>query len=248
MLCCAAAGLCAAPAQAVTFAEYGATSSAANLNWTLSSNLTSGTLATTGFGASAKTSFDFLTTGLSALGNLPATFTLNATTASNDPAVTGLGQIAEQNLSGTFSFIYSGLTPLIVGSHTFTTGANLLSGTFTGAEIVGPNNGSTGSIQDAILSGGTVTFTSAFEKFSATGDKGLSLELTSVLPFLGAAEDDALNSFTAVSTGSFASDIASGGGAGVPEPATWAVMLIGFGGIGAAIRRGRAKTLARSLA
>jgi len=162
--------------------------------------------------------------------------------------VTGLGQIAEQNLSGTFSFIYSGLTPLIVGSHTFTTGANLLSGTFTGAEIVGPNNGSTGSIQDAILSGGTVTFTSAFEKFSATGDKGLSLELTSVLPFLGAAEDDALNSFTAVSTGSFASDIASGGGAGVPEPATWAVMLIGFGGIGAAIRRGRTKTLARSLA
>jgi len=247
-LCCAAAGLCAAPAQAVTFADYSATSSAANMSWTLSSNLTSGTLATTGFGASAKTFFSFLTPGLSTLANLPATFTLSATTPSNDPAVTAFGQIAEQNLSGTFSFIYSGLTPLTVGSHTFTTGANLLSGTFTGAEIVGPNNGSTGSVQDAILSGGTVSFTSAFEKFSVSGDKALSLELTSVLPFLGANEDDALNSFTSVSTGSFASDIASGGGGGIPEPATWAVILLGFGSIGATIRRSRAKAAARSMA
>jgi hypothetical protein len=33
-------------------------------------------------------------------------------------------------------------------------------------------------------------------------------------------------------------------GAAVPEPATWAVMLVGFGGIGAAIRRSRRKQLA----
>uniref|UniRef100_UPI003982F4AA PEPxxWA-CTERM sorting domain-containing protein n=1 Tax=Phenylobacterium sp. TaxID=1871053 RepID=UPI003982F4AA len=29
------------------------------------------------------------------------------------------------------------------------------------------------------------------------------------------------------------------GGGGVPEPATWAVMLVGFAGIGAALRRRR---------
>jgi hypothetical protein len=34
------------------------------------------------------------------------------------------------------------------------------------------------------------------------------------------------------------------GAAGVPEPATWAVMLVGFGSIGAAMRRSRRKQLA----
>ena len=35
-----------------------------------------------------------------------------------------------------------------------------------------------------------------------------------------------------------------GGPGGVPEPATWALMLIGFGGLGAAIRRSRQKAAA----
>jgi hypothetical protein len=32
---------------------------------------------------------------------------------------------------------------------------------------------------------------------------------------------------------------------GVPEPATWAMMLLGFGGIGMAMRRGRKPVLAQ---
>lgn len=35
--------------------------------------------------------------------------------------------------------------------------------------------------------------------------------------------------------------IGGGGGGGVPEPATWAMMLIGFGGLGATLRRRRAR-------
>jgi hypothetical protein len=106
--------------------------------------------------------------------------------------------------------------------------------------MVGPANGSTGSLQDAIFSGGTVTFTSDITSFATTGDKGLSLEMTSVLPFFGALTGDSLSSFTSVSTGSFASDIASGGGGGgVPEPMTWALMLVGFGSIGWNARRRR---------
>jgi hypothetical protein len=232
--------LSAAPAQAMTFAEYGAASSAPNLDWTISSSLTSGSLSTTGVGASADTFFSFLTPTLSSLANLPALFTLSATAPASDPAVAGLGQTAEQNLTGSFSFTYTGSTPLVVGSHTYTTGANLLSGTFNGAEIIGPSNGSTGSVQDAILSGGSVSFTSDIAKFSPTGDKGLSLALTSVLPFFGANPGNALSSFSAVSNGSFESDL-SGGGGGIPEPATWAVMLLGFGAIGAAARNARRK-------
>ena len=33
---------------------------------------------------------------------------------------------------------------------------------------------------------------------------------------------------------------------GVPEPTTWAMMLLGFGGIGMAVRRRREKTLLQS--
>jgi hypothetical protein len=232
-----------ASAQAMTFADYSATSSNPNISWTQSTSLTSGVLSTTGVGASANTNFSFLTPALSALADLPALFTLSASATANDPAQTGLGQIAEQNLSGSFSFIYTGATPLVVGTHTYATGADLLTGTFTGAELIGPNFGSTGSVQDAIFSGGTVSFTSDIVKFSTVGDKALSVELTSVLPFLTAANpSNALSTFTAVSTGSFASELAAGGGGGVPEPVTWASMLLGFGGIGLAARRARRKS------
>lgn len=40
--------------------------------------------------------------------------------------------------------------------------------------------------------------------------------------------------------------ISGGGAGGVPEPATWAMMLLGFGGIGFAIRRKRSPVLARA--
>jgi hypothetical protein len=235
-----AACICGGSAQATTFADYGAVNDGANLTWTQSADMASGALSTTGVGASADTAFSFLTPDLSSLTNLPALFTLTASAPASDPAVTGVGQVAEQNLSGTFSFVYTGSTPLTVGTHTFATGADLLSGTFSGATLVGPANGSTSSFQDAVFSGGTVSFTSDIASFSITGDKGMSLSLTSVLPFFGASTGDSLGSFSAVSTGSFASDIASsGGGGGVPEPVTWALMLGGFGGIGMAIRRQR---------
>jgi hypothetical protein len=233
-----AASLSVAAAHAVTFAEYGAVDSNANLEWTLSNSAAGGTLSTTGAGASANTVFTFLTPALSSLADLPARFTLSATAAS-DTVMAG-GQVIEPDFSGTFSFTYTGATPLTVGGHSYTTGANLLSGTFSGAALVGPASGSTAGFQDSSLSGGSVTYTSAIAPISATGDKGLSLELTSVLPLFGAGSGNALGSFTGVSTGSFASDIASnGGGGGIPEPATWAVMLAGFGGIGAAIRSRR---------
>jgi hypothetical protein len=35
-----------------------------------------------------------------------------------------------------------------------------------------------------------------------------------------------------------------GGGNAVPEPATWAMMIMGFGGIGAVVRRRRGQALA----
>ena len=236
----AAVGLYVLPAQAMTFADYSAASSSIpNLGWTQSLSLTSGTLSTIGTGAD--TYFSFLAPPFAALVNLPAVFTLSASgPASNpvNPILLAGGVAAEQNLTGAFNFTYTGSTPLVVGANTYTTGATLLHGTFSGAQILGVNFGSTTSFQDAILSGGSVTFTSDIVGFSAVGDKGLSLELTSVLPFYGALPGQSLLTFTGVSTGSFASDLSSGGGGGgVPEPGVWAMMMVGLAGIGAAVRR-----------
>jgi hypothetical protein len=223
----------AAPAQAVTFADYGSTSSSANLAWTHTTT-DAGTLATTGTGASAATVFSFLTPALASLNDLPALFTLSA--SSPDAATVVGSEIIQPDVSGTFSFIYTGPTTSAIA-----TGADLLSGTFTGAAILGPDGGSTGSVQDAIVSGGTVTFTSDFATFSTTGDKALSLSLTSVVPGLDVGRDGgSLASFTGVSTGSFASDLSTGGTAGgVPEPGAWAMLLAGFGCIGLVARRQR---------
>jgi hypothetical protein len=216
-------------AQASTFAEYEDTGSGPNLSWTQSPDGLSGTLSTTGDGASADVEFSFLNSSLSSLSNLPALFTFAATAPANDPAVAASGNLTESNLSGTFNFTYEGATPLTVGTHTYTTGANLLSGTFSGASLTGPQSGSTGSVQDSILSGGTVTYNSAFTGFSATGDKAFSLELTSVSPSYDATAGQSVNGFTAVSTGSFSADL-------VPEPASWALMILGCGLAGGTLR------------
>jgi hypothetical protein len=222
----------AAPAGAVTFADYSANITP-NINWTQSGDFLSGSLS-----GSGSTYFSFLTSPLAALVNLPATFTLSATGAG--PAQSGLGQLAEQKLSGFIDFSYAGATTLVVGSHTYATGAKLLHVKFSGAELIGPAGGSTASVQDAALSGGSVSFTSDFTGFSSTGDKALSLEMTSILPSFLALPSSSLNSFSGVSTGSFAADLSSGGGVGgTPEPSAWAMMVLGAGAVGAALRMRR---------
>jgi hypothetical protein len=218
----AAAAACAAPAQAVTFADYGAVGSVPNISFV-------GAPAGGVLSGSAETQFSFLTLDPS-YSNLSAAYTLSA--VSTVAPTTANSYDFQSGLNGSFSFIYDGPT-----TSTLTTGENLLSGTFTGAQISGPANGSTASVQDAIIGGGDVAFTSEVLPFSSTGDKSLSLELTSVLPGLIIGRAGGLEGFTGVSTGSFAADLSTGGGAGgVPEPATWALMLIGFAGVGFARR------------
>lgn len=59
-----------------------------------------------------------------------------------------------------------------------------------------------------------------------------SFTLTSARPSIYAEACQSLSNFTASSTGSFSAAVAA-----VPEPGAWALMLVGFGGIGALMRR-----------
>ena len=71
--------------------------------------------------------------------------------------------------------------------------------------------------------------------FSKPNKNTLSLDLTVLTkPTIG--KDGYLSSFASTSTGTFGGVVTA---APVPEPATWAMMLVGFGGLGVAMRSRR---------
>lgn len=233
----AALGLASA-AQAMTFAQYGASDSTANFSWNQS--MTGGSVAA---GPTTAVEFEFLTTALGALGDLPAIFTLSGASASAATSTSGV--LVQPGIDGgSFSFTYAGSTPIVWKGHTYTTGANLLSGTFENAAIGGASGAQSGVFLDDSLAMGTVTFTSDFLKFSDKANQGFSVALTSILPALHLSGSYLAN-FTSVTNGGFYADLlGGGGGGGVPEPAAWALMILGMGAVGGSFRVRRLQTAA----
>lgn len=212
-----AIGLQSASAHATTFANYHPTNSSFNIGLTGLS-----------LSASSPVVFDYLTSSLSPLGDLSATLTLSAT----ETGAIAFGPISLATFDGSFSFAYSGPTKT-VGSITVTTGEDLLSGTFLGSVFTG--YGSTSSLIDSILGGGLVSFNNnPLLTFDPLQDQGLSINMTSMTP-PSVVVGGMLTDFKAVSGGLFSAEVTSS----TPEPATWALMLIGFGLAGTAVRRRR---------
>ncbi len=246
----------AAPASATitTFAQYQAVGSDANLYW---KNSGTGNPETTGTSGSLYTvaangttpaarlvSFSFLQPQLTFLGQLAANFTFNAT--ASGVATTASNFIFQNNLSGTFSF--TNVNAITVGSNTYAAGSNLLSATFNNTGIAGQRNSTSAGVTAATAFGATITYTSDFIDFSSTTDRDFSLSLTSVQSPLnatptGGTPNRALRTFRGLSTGSFSSDPAPIVTA-VPEPASWALMIAGFGMVGLATRRRRRRIVA----
>jgi hypothetical protein len=148
---------------------------------------------------------------------ISATFTLSAT--NSGPATTSGGEIT-QRYNGTFS-ITSGAT-------------NFLSGTFS----------------DAVFgSGGALTLSAS----NPSPTQSVSFTSNVIAPDLIAAFDRAMSlSFTDVSPSaaivlgtlrSFHSDVSGNFSSTVPEPSTWAMMLLGFAGLGyVGFRKARARS------
>ncbi len=236
----------AAPSQAAVFAQFSPDTGRNMYRWVNNGANNSGTggalyTTSTATGTSAGATavhFSFLDPALADLMFVPAQFLLNTTVASGNPATftAGPNTWTQTNVNGGFSFIYTGADH-VFGSTLVHQNANLLSGTFTDAWIQG--NGGTGSINLSVGNGGLFnSLTSDFEQFTnlTPGSQEFALNLLGVTPAFGANAGKALKSFRANGGGNFSFE------AGVPEPATWGLMIMGFGGVGAMIRRRRQST------
>jgi len=237
----AAAVALASASHAATFATFSQLGTGPNVSWSNPGNITTGgtyvTLNSGGSTGSANVVFSFLDPVLAAaVSNVPASFSLTSSVPLGNPAVnTGspFFFLDQPGLAGSFSFTYTGIPDLIVGLTSYKTGANLLSGVFNFADIQGKVSSSSGSAVDATASGGVITFTSAFMSFKKTIQRDFAINMTSISPLMNAASGKALKSFKASAGGAFS--LVSP----VPEPSTWAIMIVGFGMIGAASRRRR---------
>lgn len=239
----------AAPASATetTFASFSPVGSNPNVHLTNAGNA-SGRLNDGSFVSGVPTAlpvqvkFSFLLPGISDfVTDVAATYTLTATVAKNTPAISAAGFLIQPGVGGSMSFI-SNTAILVTGPgftpHNYAAGSNLLTVVFNGAALSGQASGHNLSFTDGTLGGGTVTFTSDFLDFSNTVNRDFALSLTSLSPVVSAATgaNKSLKSFTGSIGGQFASDPAAFVNGAVPEPATWAMMLLGLLGIGAGLR------------
>ena len=227
-----------------TFASYAADPSVVqNMSWT-NTGFSSGTLANLAGDADGEagvtdTRFSFLIGGLPT--DLAADFQLNATSTSPAGAAFGI-LLVQPGITGGFSFTYDGPTTTINGV-LFTHGANLLSGTFENVFITGIDGAGLASAQGETFTTGPLTFSSDFLVIDNTADEGLSIALNSILaPLHIKGPGDALANFRSSTLGNFSADsVSMGGGGGVPETSTWIMILAGFAGLGAVLRRGKGK-------
>lgn len=232
-----------APASAVvvTFATYNQVGSGANLRWVRAPGGVGGQLFTisspnSGSAGAVRVNFSFLQPVLAALGQIAADFSLNSVVASNNAAQQIGPFVAQDGLNGSFSF--TSIAPFQIGQTFYAAGANLLSGSFTNALMVGGSGGTAGVASASEGAGSIISFTSDFLNFSGP-NHNFAISLNSITQALFANPGKSLNGFKTSSNGAFSADPATLT-ATIPEPAGWALMIGGFALVGIGLRRRRA--------
>jgi PEP-CTERM motif len=184
--------------------------------------------------------FSFINLGSaydSAVQNVVANLTW--TSSSTTAAENSFGQAIQQGIGG--QFVITSTTPITLDGKTYAAGSVLLSGAFSGGTLSGTEGTTSGGFDVANGSGGTLTFTSDFLKFAPSASLGSALNFTSGTTSTGQGlssvnyGSDALESFDMDAGGSFSSVPLPN--SAVPEPASWAIMLLGMGLVGGVLRR-----------
>lgn len=163
---------------------------------------------------------------------------LNWNSSSTSAAQSAVGLAIQPGVDG--SFTITSTAPITLDGKTYATGSVLLAGTFTGGTLSGPQGSTSGGFDVSNGSAGTLTFTSDFLKFAPSANLGSALNFTSATTPSGQGlgslnyGSDALESFSLDAGGSFSSVPIPNG---VPEPASWAMLLLGMGLIGGVLRR-----------
>jgi len=221
--------LSAAPVSAVTiFADFTPVSTQPNIQY-------SGTVAGDGTitDMGQLVHFSFLNPdGTPGGTSFDAMMTLNAITGAGT-SVGGLAILPV--ISGTITF--TALSSVSWGGHS---GTNLLSVAFTGGSFTSLLNGSTATYGNSTPPN-VVNFTSDFLDFTGSTARDMALAVNAINPPVGTLFGGGRIHTGSVS-GNFGADISSGTPQDVPEPASWALMLGGFGLAGAVLRSQRRRT------
>jgi hypothetical protein len=216
----------AAPAQAVittTFAQFVQQSTSAKMFKYVNVNNATPTKAT--FTSSGNN-----TVLLSNIGSLASPSLAKVTFSATATALPTFGTLTTTQLfSGTLTFTL--LSPQLGLSGP---SVNALKVTFTDAALKAEPGTSAPTLQADTEAGATISYSSDFEDLSVFTSQNFSLSFSGASKALTPVAGR-LPNFNASATGTFA------GAAAVPEPASWAMMLCGFGAMGA-VMRGRRKT------
>jgi hypothetical protein len=222
--------IAAAPASATTaFANFSSSSNLPDVNYIGALN-GSGSITST----AAPVKFNFLSSDGSAnAATFDALMDLSATTGS---AQVFSGMAFLPISAGTLAF-----TTANAVTYNGRTGTNLLTVTFDGGALVGALGGTTANY-GASTPPFNVNFTSDFLNFTGSTSRDLALAINAINPTVGFAFGSTrFNSGTL--NGGFGSDVVTSLPQGaVPEPASWAMMLFGFGMAGSVLRSQRRRS------
>jgi hypothetical protein len=127
----------------------------------------------------------------------------------------------------------------------FAPGDSLLSGTFSDVSIQGNIGQTTASLLGSTVGGSTISFTSPLFNFTPGSELGFTFGLGSLAPALAIISSaTTVDSFRSTISGTFQSDPAPEFPVGVPEPQSWAMMILGMGLVGFVGRRRRRTVVA----
>lgn len=232
----AVATLGSVPAAAITtFAGFTPSDTSPNVRYSNGSLFTA--MGGVGGPASVDVLFSILVGGMPSLQGLSASYTLNANVPPGVLPAAGAFNLSAA--TGAFSILSN--EAINTGGMMYAAGANLLSGTFTGGFLDGTVEGTAGVLRGSTDGGVTINYTSDFLNFNNIGSFDFSFPLTAVAPPFGPG-GGTIRDFNASMGGQFSSEPAPTLG-GVPEPTTWAMLVLGFGLVGVSARRRKMVTV-----